>query len=253
MRAMLLFERYRSSRRASSASTSGGLGWARATAGVPHQKTATSTIKWAIGCRDGRLRPVHRSEHNVHASDEPGCGRRLVGWELFAGGAKESPARLDTGDSSAFKRLASPLLKPRHDRQGRDDEEGWGVPAGGRFVRRRQGHGRARLRVRARHRQSCRRWWALLPIVTSATRSATLSRPPSLIAVSEVMSHPVRACFPDEAPTTVLVTMGKHRVRRLPVLDKKTGRLARGAIRLMMSFWRRGAEAHRQARISSTH
>ncbi|MGB7220192.1 MAG: CBS domain-containing protein [Vicinamibacterales bacterium] len=54
---------------------------------------------------------------------------------------------------------------------------------------------------------------------------ATLSRPPSLIAVSEVMSHPVRACFPDEALTTVLVTMGKHRVRRLPVLDKKTGRL----------------------------
>lgn len=54
---------------------------------------------------------------------------------------------------------------------------------------------------------------------------ATMSRSPSLIAVSQVMSHPVRACFPDETLTTVLVTMGKYRVRRLPVLDKKTGRL----------------------------
>ena len=44
------------------------------------------------------------------------------------------------------------------------------------------------------------------------------------IAVSAVMSHPVFACFPDENLKTVLVTMAKHRVRRLPVLDK-TGHL----------------------------
>lgn len=38
------------------------------------------------------------------------------------------------------------------------------------------------------------------------------------------MSHPVFACFADENLKTVLVTMAKHRVRRLPVLDK-TGHL----------------------------
>ncbi|OFW34528.1 MAG: hypothetical protein A3G76_13450 [Acidobacteria bacterium RIFCSPLOWO2_12_FULL_65_11] len=53
---------------------------------------------------------------------------------------------------------------------------------------------------------------------------ATTSRPLSHIAVSEVMSHPVFACSPDENLETVLVTMAKHQVRRLPVLDK-TGRL----------------------------
>lgn len=40
------------------------------------------------------------------------------------------------------------------------------------------------------------------------------------IAVSEAMSHPVIACFPDENVKAVLATMAKHRVRRLPVLDK---------------------------------
>ena len=44
------------------------------------------------------------------------------------------------------------------------------------------------------------------------------------IAVSTTMSHPVFACFPHENLKTVLVTMAKHHVRRLPVLDK-TGHL----------------------------
>jgi CBS domain-containing protein len=39
------------------------------------------------------------------------------------------------------------------------------------------------------------------------------------------MSHPVFSCFADENVKTVLVTMGRHRVRRLPVLNK-TGHLA---------------------------
>jgi CBS domain-containing protein len=39
------------------------------------------------------------------------------------------------------------------------------------------------------------------------------------IAVRDVMSHPVFSCFADENLKTVLVTMAKRRVRRLPVLD----------------------------------
>jgi CBS domain-containing protein len=45
------------------------------------------------------------------------------------------------------------------------------------------------------------------------------------ISVRETMSHPVFSCFPDENLKTVLVTMAKHRVRRLPVLDKEHGHL----------------------------
>ncbi len=40
------------------------------------------------------------------------------------------------------------------------------------------------------------------------------------ISVKETMSHPVFNCFADENLKTVLVTMAKHRVRRLPVLNK---------------------------------
>lgn len=53
---------------------------------------------------------------------------------------------------------------------------------------------------------------------------ATKHRTADHIAVSATMSHPVFACFPDENLKTVLVTMAKHHVRRLPVLDK-TGHL----------------------------
>lgn len=49
-------------------------------------------------------------------------------------------------------------------------------------------------------------------------------RPPARISASETMSHPVFSCFTDENLKTVLVTMAKHRVRRLPVLNK-TGHL----------------------------
>ena len=38
------------------------------------------------------------------------------------------------------------------------------------------------------------------------------------------MSHPVFSCFPDENLETMLVAMAKHRVGRLPVLNK-TGHL----------------------------
>jgi CBS domain-containing protein len=51
------------------------------------------------------------------------------------------------------------------------------------------------------------------------------TRTPAHIAASEVMSHPVFACFADEHVKTVLITMSKHRVRRLPVLDKQHGHL----------------------------
>jgi CBS domain-containing protein len=40
------------------------------------------------------------------------------------------------------------------------------------------------------------------------------------VSVESAMSAPVYACFPDEDLKTVLVTMGTHRVRRLPVLNK---------------------------------
>jgi CBS domain-containing protein len=40
------------------------------------------------------------------------------------------------------------------------------------------------------------------------------------ISAKETMSHPVFSCFADETVKTVLVTMAKHRVRRLPVLNK---------------------------------
>jgi CBS domain-containing protein len=41
------------------------------------------------------------------------------------------------------------------------------------------------------------------------------------IAVSDTMSHPVYSCFVDDTLQAALVTMAKHKVRRLPVLDKK--------------------------------
>jgi CBS domain-containing protein len=43
------------------------------------------------------------------------------------------------------------------------------------------------------------------------------------IGVAEVMSQPVFSCFADENVKTVLVTMSKHHVRRLPVLDRQHG------------------------------
>ena len=45
-------------------------------------------------------------------------------------------------------------------------------------------------------------------------------RPLTRISVRETMSHPVFSCFADENVKTVLATMAKHRVRRLPVLTK---------------------------------
>jgi CBS domain-containing protein len=52
----------------------------------------------------------------------------------------------------------------------------------------------------------------------------TKHRPLARVSVKETMSHPVFSCFADENAKTVLVTMAKHRVRRLPVLNK-TGHL----------------------------
>jgi len=45
-------------------------------------------------------------------------------------------------------------------------------------------------------------------------------RPLTRVSVKETMSHPVFSCFPDENVKVVLATMAKHRVRRLPVLNK---------------------------------
>ena len=48
----------------------------------------------------------------------------------------------------------------------------------------------------------------------------TVHRPLNRISVKETMSHPVTSCFPDENLKVVLGTMARHRVRRLPVLDR---------------------------------
>ena len=50
--------------------------------------------------------------------------------------------------------------------------------------------------------------------------AGTRHRPLARVSVKETMSHPVFSCFPDENVMTVLMTMAKHRVRRLPVLNK---------------------------------
>jgi CBS domain-containing protein len=60
--------------------------------------------------------------------------------------------------------------------------------------------------------------------------ATTRRRAMNHVAVREAMSQPVFACLPDENVKTALVTMGKHQVRRLPVLDK-TGHL-RGVLSL---------------------
>jgi CBS domain-containing protein len=51
-------------------------------------------------------------------------------------------------------------------------------------------------------------------------RAGTKHRAFDRISVRETMSHPVYSCFPDENVKTVLVTMAKWRVRRLPVLNR---------------------------------
>ena len=50
--------------------------------------------------------------------------------------------------------------------------------------------------------------------------AGTKHRPLARVSVHETMSHPVFSCFADENVKTVLVTMAKHRSRRLPVLNK---------------------------------
>jgi CBS domain-containing protein len=48
----------------------------------------------------------------------------------------------------------------------------------------------------------------------------TRHRPLARVSVKETMSHPVFACNADENVKALLATMAKHRVRRLPVLNK---------------------------------
>jgi CBS domain-containing protein len=55
--------------------------------------------------------------------------------------------------------------------------------------------------------------------------AVTKTRTPAHTVASDVMSRRVFACFADENMKTVLETMAKHRVRRLPVLDKAYGHL----------------------------
>ena len=40
------------------------------------------------------------------------------------------------------------------------------------------------------------------------------------VSVQEAMSHPIFSCYGDDDVKTTLVTMAKHHVRRLPVLDR---------------------------------
>jgi CBS domain-containing protein len=51
-------------------------------------------------------------------------------------------------------------------------------------------------------------------------RAAEKHRAMNRISVRETMSHPVYSCFPDENVKAVLVTMAKHHVRRLPVMNQ---------------------------------
>jgi CBS domain-containing protein len=46
-------------------------------------------------------------------------------------------------------------------------------------------------------------------------------RPAARLAVKDAMSQPVFSCLDDDNIKAVLMTMAKHRVRRLPVLDKQ--------------------------------
>ena len=52
------------------------------------------------------------------------------------------------------------------------------------------------------------------------------SRAANRMSAAEVMSEPVFGCFSDENVKAALATMGRHHVRRLPVLDKRNGHLA---------------------------
>ena len=53
--------------------------------------------------------------------------------------------------------------------------------------------------------------------------TATRSIPPAEIAVRDVMATgQVHFCRPEDDVRTVLATMGTHRVRRLPVLDRQS-------------------------------
>ncbi len=49
--------------------------------------------------------------------------------------------------------------------------------------------------------------------------TAEAHRTATHVAVTDAMSHPVFNCFPDDSLEDVLATMGRHRVRRLPVVD----------------------------------
>lgn len=41
------------------------------------------------------------------------------------------------------------------------------------------------------------------------------------VSVQDAMSHPVFSCYADDNVKTTLATMAKHRIRRLPVLNKQ--------------------------------
>lgn len=45
-------------------------------------------------------------------------------------------------------------------------------------------------------------------------------RTPANILIEEAMTHPAIACRPDDTLITALGTMGRHRVHRLPVVDR---------------------------------
>jgi CBS domain-containing protein len=64
-----------------------------------------------------------------------------------------------------------------------------------------------------------------------ALAAAANTRVADRISVAEAMVQPVFSCFADENVKTVLATMARHHVRRLPVIDKEHGRL-RGVLSL---------------------
>ena len=56
-----------------------------------------------------------------------------------------------------------------------------------------------------------------LCLALAAERQRTAER----VAVRDAMSQPVFSCFPEDNVKVTLGTMGKHKVRRLPVIDKQ--------------------------------
>lgn len=68
---------------------------------------------------------------------------------------------------------------------------------------------------------------AVVGVITDRDVCLAVASKPTLshAAVKDVMSQPVFTCFPQDTAIAAMATMVKHRVRRLPVLDKTHGHM----------------------------